>query len=109
MTPFAFRPALEEMNARLAPSSGAIPPPASLTTVQAAPIPSHPYQGSGQGHFTQQTKPDGGTKYEINGRLKLTGFGEFLTLGSIQSPGAQKAQATGATGRITLHDYKGTI
>ena len=35
----------------------------------------------------EQTKPDVGTTYQLSGRLKLTGFGEFLTLGSIQSPG----------------------
>lgn len=110
MTPFAFRPALEELNARLAPSS-VVPVKQPLAAVaQAAAIPSHSYQGAGQGTYVTHTAaPGAGARYDITGRVKLPGFGEFLTLGSVQFPGAQSANATGATGRITLHDYKGTI
>ena len=107
MTPFAFRPTLEELNARITPSSGLTVKPPVAVTAQAATVPSHPYQGTGQGTFIKQTAAPGvGATYQINGRVKLPGFGEFLTLGSIQAPGVQD---TRATGQITLHDYKGTI
>lgn len=110
MTPFAFRPALEELNARITPNTGLAVKPPVAAAAQVATIPSHPYQGAGQGTFvTKTTTPGAGVTSEITGRLKLPGFGEFLALGSVRFPGAQTANPTGAAGRITLHDYKGTI
>lgn len=106
MTSLAFRPTLEELNPRLVPSSVTVTPP-KVVTGQIVALPSHPYQGDGQGQFTKQVKTNVGTTFQINGRLKLHGFGEFLSLGTIQSPGPLM---TGQfTGQVTLHDHKGTI
>jgi hypothetical protein len=107
VTKFAFRPAVEELNARITPSSGLTAKPPVLAAAQVSAIPSHPYQGAGQGTFVKQTAAPGvGATHQISGRVKLPGFGEFLSLGSIQAPGIQNIRATG---QITLHDYKGTI
>lgn len=106
MTTTTFRPTLEELNVRTVPSSGLTAPPSGMATAQVSPLPSHPYQGNGEGQYILSGTV-AATKFQLSGRLKLTGFGEFLADGWVQGPGSNEGGR--ATGRLTLTDYKGTM
>ena len=102
-----FRPTLEELNTRAVPNSSLNSLPFASDPPRAAPPPSHPYHGSGQGQYTQPLAVDLGMSYRLTGKTTIGGLGEFRVSGWLQGTGMILDGR--ATGHLTLSDARGSI